>query len=51
MTRIVDPTINILKKRAIRSSANMFEKRVPVMPVISNQARQPRVATSPTMLR
>ena len=51
MTRIVDPTMNILKNSAIRSRTNMFAKRVPVMPVISNQARQPRVATSPAMLK
>jgi hypothetical protein len=51
MIRMVAPTTNILKKSARRSTTNIFPKRVPVTPAMSNQARIASVAPSPAMQR
>src|SRR4030095_1257663 len=50
MTRMVADTMKILKNRAIRSTTNMLENRVPEMPAKSNQARHPKVTRRPATL-
>src|SRR6478735_5280341 len=50
MTRMVAATMKILKNRAIRSTTNMLENRVPEIPAKSNQARHPKVTRRPATL-
>ena len=51
MTRMVLPTMKILKNTASRSTTNMWANRVPPIPARSNQTRLASTPANPAALR